>query len=129
VTIHLLPKSHGLLADVRASIVHLVAARRWYAGPCLLPTHHVLIELYVGKLLRVGVLLHIVSSVSATVVGVSVNVGRLANVETLGQVRLACLITAFALGRWWLPDRRRRHTSNHVISERVLLVLRCGECV
>jgi len=47
VTGHLLPKSHGLLTNVRTSIVHLIAARRWHSGPSLLGTHHILIELYV----------------------------------------------------------------------------------
>lgn len=74
-TVHLLPKSHGLFTNMSAIIV-LVATRRRHSSPRLLPAHHVLIELYVRKLLRVSVLLHIVSTtISAAVVSMSVNVG------------------------------------------------------
>lgn len=74
-TVHLLPKSHGLFTNVSAIIV-LVATWRRHSGPRLLPAHHVLIELHVRKLLRVSVLLHIVSAtICAAVVSMSVNVG------------------------------------------------------
>ena len=42
---------------------------------------------------------------------------------------MARLITAVALGCRWLPNRCRWNTANHVISERVLLILRCGKRV
>ena len=79
VPVHLLPKSHGLLADARACVVDLVAACWRHTGPSFRGAHHILIELHVGELLRVSVLLHTIS-ISATVICMTVNVSRLANV-------------------------------------------------
>jgi len=42
---------------------------------------------------------------------------------------LALLISTFTLSLWRMSNRRSWHTSNHIISERILLILWCGECV
>ena len=92
-----------------------------------------MVELHVRELLRVRVLRHAIA-VRAAIIGLAINLRTLADVETTVHLILIILRVRGRLVAGAVGVRAGRHrscwnASNHIVPERILLVLRPAPCI